>query len=298
MAPRTVQAYLRFVRKLADFYRCSPDKITEEQLRRWLLHLKIEKQYAYGSLRVAFSGIKFFYTRTCKRNWRTLAETKLQNIKTLPEVITPEQVQQIIDACSTLRMAVFFWTVYSLGLRIDEALNLQVGDIDSQRMMVHVHCGKGAKDRYVPLPQSTLRGLRLYWKTHRNPTFLFPAESRNHQQASIATTPMSITSAQHAIKKITRKLNFGKKVSTHTLRHSYATHLLEAGASLKAIQKFLGHSSLQTTMVYLHLTETAEADTRKLIDRLFVRRPRKAHSGRANSTIPNSKSATPLKRNR
>jgi len=105
MAQRTVHGYLRSVKQLADFCQCPPDKITEDQLRRWLLHLKIEKRFAYGSLRVAFSGIKFFYTRTCKRNWRTLAETKLQNIKTLPEVLTRQQVQQIIDACSTLRHA-------------------------------------------------------------------------------------------------------------------------------------------------------------------------------------------------
>ena len=175
-----------------------------------------------------------------------------------------------MDACTTIRMATFFWTVYSLGLRLEEAINLQIGDIDSRRMMVHVHRGKGAKDRYIPLPQSTLHGLRVYWKIHRNPILLFPAEGRNHMDAATSATSMSVTSVQGAIKKIARQLNFAKKVSTHTLRHSYATHLLEAGASLKAIQKYLGHSSLQTTMVYLHLTETAEADTRKLINRIFV----------------------------
>ena len=128
--------------------------------------------------------------------------------------------------------------------------------------MVHIHRGKGAKDRYVPLPQSTLAALRLFWKTHRNPRFLFPAEGRDHQDGSTVQTPMSISTVQSAFKKITQQLNFGKKVSCHTLRHSYATHLLEAGVSLKAIQKYLGHSSLQTTLIYLHLTEIAEADAR------------------------------------
>jgi len=272
MAQRTVHGYLRSVRQLADYCRCSPDQISEEQLRRWLLYLKNERQFAYGSLRVAFSGVKFFFTRTCRRDWKTLAETKLQNIKSLPEVITIGQVHQVIDACSTPRMATYFWTVYSLGLRIEEGLNLRIGDIDSQRMMIHVHRGKGAKDRYLPLPSSTLQALRDFWKTHRNPVLLFPADGRNHQGVSTAVTPMSVTSVQRAIKQIADQLNFGKKISTHTLRHSYATHLLEAGASLKAIQKLLGHSSLQTTMVYLHLTEVAEADTRKLIDRIFVRK--------------------------
>ena len=154
---------------------------------QWLLHPQLEKQFAYGSLRVAFSGIKFFYTRTCKRNWKTISETKLQNVKSLPNVLTREQVQQIINACTTLRMATFFWTVYSLGLRLEEELNLQVSDIDSQRIMVHIHRGKGAKDRYIPLPAATLQRLRDYWPAHCNPLWLFPAESRNHQLAATAT---------------------------------------------------------------------------------------------------------------
>ena len=149
MSERTHTGYLRAVRQLADYSTTSPGRITEDQLRRYFLYLKNEKKFAYGSLRVAFSGIKFFYTRTCKRNWQTLAEMKLQNINTLPEVLTSGQVHQIIDACNTDRMAVYFWTVYSLGLRMQEGLNLQVGDIDSERMMVHVHRGKGAKDRYI-----------------------------------------------------------------------------------------------------------------------------------------------------
>lgn len=156
MSERTHAGYLRAVRQLADYCKASPDKITEDQLRRYFLYLKNEKKFAYGSLRVVFSGIKFFYTRTCKRNWETLAQMKLQNVKSLPEVLTIRQVHQIIDSATTPRIAVYFWTVYSLGLRLQEGLNLQVGDIDGERMMVHVHRGKGAKDRHVPLPSETL----------------------------------------------------------------------------------------------------------------------------------------------
>ena len=141
MRERTHVAYLRAVRKLAEYCQTPPDKISEDQLRRFFLYLKNEKQFAYGSLRVAFSGIKFFYTRTCKRSWETLAKMKLQNVSTLPEVLTIEQVHAIIDACTTQRMAVYFWTVYSLGLRMQEGLNLQVGDVDARRGMVHVHRG-------------------------------------------------------------------------------------------------------------------------------------------------------------
>ena len=279
MSKRTHEGYLRAMRQLADFCKLSPDQITEDQLRKFFLHLKNDKEFASGSLRVAFSGVKFFYTRTCRRDWQTLAQMKIQNVKSLPEVLTIEQVHQIIDGCRTQRMAAFFWTVYSLGLRLEEALNLHVGDIDSKRIMVHVHRGKGAKDRYIPLPESTLKVLREFWLTHRHRTFVFPADGRDHRGVSHpkgpsqAKTPMSVTAVQGAIKQITKKIDFGKKVSTHTLRHCYATHLLEAGVPLRLIQQYLGHSSLQTTMIYLHLTHTAAVDALRVLNDLF-RRPR------------------------
>lgn len=272
MSERTVHGYLRSVRQLADFCQTSPDKVTEAQLRRFFLHLKNERHFAYGSLRVAFSGIKFFYTRTCKRNWETLATMKLQNVKTLPEVLTIKQVHRIVDAVRVERIAVYFWTVYSMGLRLDEARNLQVGDIDAERGLVHIHRGKGAKDRYVPLPSSTLHWLRKHWLTHRHPRLLFPAEGRNHKQSRTSQTPIQTSTVQKAMKGVVDQQRFGKKVSIHTLRHSYATHLLEAGVSLRVIQQYLGHSSLQTTMVYLHLTETAEAKAREAIEKLFRRK--------------------------
>lgn len=297
MAKRTHEGYLRAVRQLADFCKCSPDKVTEDQLRNFFLHQKNDQNFASGSLRVSFSGVKFFYTRTCKRDWETLAQMRIKDVKSLPEVLTIEQVHQIIDHCRTMRMAVYFWTVYSLGLRMNEGLHLQIGDIDGQRMMVHIHRGKGAKDRYIPLPMSTLMALRRFWLTHRHPKFLFPADGRDHRGvshlrsaktrsangtgtgaepvpfASQATTTMSETAVQGAMKLITKQINFGKKVSTHTLRHSFATHLLEAGISLRLIQQYLGHSSLQTTMIYLHLTHTAAVDALRVINEVF-RRPR------------------------
>ena len=236
------------------------------------MHLIVELEVAPGTQRVALSGLKFFYRTTCPRKWKVLQQTKINYGNALPEVITQPQVFQIIDACRTFRLKTLVWTTYTLGLRISEAVHLQVGDIDSHRMMIHIHRGKGAKDRYLPLPNATLRALRAFWATHRNRTFLFPAEGRNHQDGSKSKTPMSISTVQSAIKGIVEELNFGKKVSMHTLRHSFATHLLEAGVSLKAIQKFLGHSSLQTTMIYLHLTQTAEVDARSVMNELFAGR--------------------------
>jgi len=268
---RTQQAYLRAVRKLAEFYRMSPAKLSEQQVRQYFLTIKNEHHYAPGSLRVAFNGIRFFYTHTCKRNWQTLRQVKIPNSKTLPEVLTIEQVHQIIDACKVERIAVYLWTVYSMGLRLEEGLNLQVGDIDAARGLIHIHRGKGAKDRYVPIPSVTLAWLRKYWLTHRHPPLLFPAEGRDHKQAPTAKNPMAQSTVQKPMKQIVDQIGFGKKISIHTLRHSYATHLLEAGVSLKVIQKYLGHSSLQTTLIYLHLTETAEADAREAIERVMTR---------------------------
>ena len=271
-ANRTVHGYLRAVRQLSDFAQRRPNKITEAQLRAYFIHLQDEKHFAYGSQRVAYSGIKFFYTRTCKRDWKTLQTMKLRQANTLPEVLTIEQVHQVIDACRVERIACYLWTVYSMGLRLDEARHLQVSDIQADRGFVHIHRGKGAKDRYVPLPKFTLSWLRQHWATHRHPQFLFPAEGRNHKQSAVSQTPIETSTVQKAMKKIAQQLKLGRKVSIHTLRHSYATHLLEARVSLKVIQQYLGHSSLQTTMIYLHLTDTAETEARAAIDRLFRRK--------------------------
>lgn len=269
LSQRTQEAYLRAVRKLAAHFGLSPDRLSEEQLRDYFLFLKNEKEFAPGSLRVAFNGIKFFYTQTVPRNWEVLKRMRIPRQKTLPDVLTIDEVHALIGAVRTQRNAVYFWTVYSLGLRLEEGLNLHVGDIDSRRMMVHVHRGKGAKDRYIPLPTATLAALRDYWKTHRNPKLLFPANGRKHQGASTTSRPMDATTVQGCIKRVVTKLKMTKRISIHTLRHSYASHLLEAGVNLKMIQQLLGHSSLRTTMVYLHLTDTAEGDGRARIEQLM-----------------------------
>lgn len=221
-AKRTVYGYVRAVRKLADFHQKPPHDITESEVRRFLLHLIVELEVAAGTQSVILSGLKFFFRTTCPRQWDVLDQTKLNYGNALPEVITQRQVFLMIDACRTIRMKTFVWTTYTLGLRIGEAVNLQVGDIDSERMMVHIHRGKGAKDRYVPLPDATLAGLRAFWRTHRNPTLLFPAEGRDHQDGATSTSPMSISTVQGCIKQIVDQLQFGKKVTTHTLRQVYS----------------------------------------------------------------------------
>ena len=268
MADRTHDGYLREVRKLAAYYDLPPDQLSEQQVGEYLLYLINECNFTPGSLGVTYSGTKFFYTVTLPRDWQVLKKLRRPKQKTLPAVMTIDEVHRLIGAIKQHRNAAYFWTVYSLGLRLEEGLNLQVGDLDSGRMMVHVHRGKGAKDRYLPLPKSTLKILREYWPTHRNPTLLFPAIGRNKQAASTTSRPMDATTVQGCMKRVVEKLEFKKKISIHTLRHSIATHLFEAGVSLRWIQKFLGHSSLQTTLIYLHLTDDGEDNGRAKLDEI------------------------------
>jgi site-specific recombinase XerD len=270
LSQRTQEAYLRAVRQLAAHFRQAPDQLAEKQLREYLLYLKNDKQFAPSSLIIAACGIKFFYTHTAPRDWKTLQKLRVPRAKTLPDVLTIDEVRRLIDAVRTPHNRTYFWTVYSLGLRLQEGLNLQVGDIDGARMLVHVHHGKGAKDRYVPLPLRTLTLLRQYWATHRHPLWLFPATGRDHQHAASATGPMERSSVQGAMRRVVQELDFRKAISIHTLRHSYATHLLEAGVNLRLIQQYLGHSSLQTTMVYLHLTSLGQEQARAAIERVMV----------------------------
>jgi integrase/recombinase XerD len=269
LSQRTQEAYVQAVRQLAAHWGQAPDQISEQQVRDYFLFLKNDKKFAPSSLKIAHSGIKFFYTRTVPRDWPTLQKLRVPRQKTLPDVLTIDEVRRLIEAVHTPHNKAYLWTVYSLGLRLTEGLHLQVGDIDGQRMLVHVHRGKGAKDRYVPLPPKTLLTLRQYWVTHRNPTWLFPATGRNRKSASTATEPMAKASVQGALRRVVLELGFRKAVSIHTLRHSYATHLLEAGVSLRLIQQYLGHSSLQTTTVYLHLTSQGQEQARTAIDKLM-----------------------------
>jgi integrase/recombinase XerD len=269
LAEGTQKAYLRVVKQLAAHFHKPPDQISEQEFRNYLLYLKNERHYSPSSLKIAASGILFFFTHTVPRDWPTFKTLSIPRPRSLPDVLSIDEVRRLIEVVRTAHNKAFFWTVYSLGLRVQEALNLQVGDIDSARMVVHVHRGKGAKDRYVPLPPRTLTVLRQYWATHRHPVWLFPATGRDHDHAGSATEPMARASVHGAMKRLVKELGIKKRVTIHTLRHSYATHLLEAGINLRLIQQYLGHGSLQATMIYLHLTSLGQEQARATINRLM-----------------------------
>lgn len=270
LSPRTQQVYLWAVRQLAKYTGLSPDKISEEQLRQYFLYLRNEKNFARGSLSISYCAIRFFYSHTVRRNWATLRNLRVMKERKLPAVLSVSEVQQLLAAIKKLRHRTLLFTVYSLGLRSEEARHLQIGDIQSQRMLVHVHRGKGAKDRYVPLPEKTLIVLREYWATHRNPRWVFPAHGRDSKQAGTTDRPVSVSGVRKCLLRIVEQLGWTKRsICIHTLRHSYATHLLEAGVNLRQIQKYLGHSSLLTTTLYLHLTTQGEEQARAKINQLM-----------------------------
>jgi len=268
MSERTQQCYARAVRMLMEhFDGKDPRDITEEELQEYLLFRRNDCDWASSTLKICYSGLKFFFVNVLQRDWHIFEILKAQREQKLPCVLSREEVYRILQEVKTFHNYVFLSTVYSCGLRLQEALHLQVSDIDSDRMRIHVHRGKGAKDRFVPLPLETLILLRQYWATHRNPNLIFPALGRGHKDGPTSKNPMSIESVQGALRKAVIAAGIKKRrVTIHTLRHSYATHMLEAGVNIRVIQRYLGHAVLQTTMVYLHLTTKGQEDAFEIIN--------------------------------
>lgn len=275
---RTRQAYSRSLRMLVEFFDKEPDQISEEELQQYFLHRKTKDKWSPNTMRIAYCGIKFFYEHVIQRDWHILCLLRAQNEQRLPTVLSRDEIQRIFSKVTTFHNFVYLTTVYSCGLRLQEGLFLEVSDIDSDRMMIHVHRGKGAKDRYVPLPHETLQLLRAHWASHRNPKLIFPALGRNSKGGPTAQRPMAIESVQGALRRSKFEAGIQKKrVSVHTLRHSYATHLLEAGVNLRVIQRYLGHSRLETTMIYLHLTQKGHEDAYQRINDIMKGFPHDNH---------------------
>ena len=259
------------MRKLIEFYDGKdPDKITEDELKKYFIHRQDVDKWQPNTMRICYSGIKLFYLHVVQRDWHLLKIIKAPREKRLPSVLSREEVERIIGNIATFHNYAYLLTVYSCGLRLQEGLFLQISDIDGARKFIHVHRGKGAKDRYVPLPDATYHLLREYWRTHRNPKLIFPALGRGHNLGPTSETPMAIDSVQGAFREAKIKAGIRKRhVSIHTLRHSYATHLLEGGIHVRAVQRYLGHSQLETTMVYLHLTSKGQDDSFAIINNVM-----------------------------
>jgi integrase/recombinase XerD len=262
LAERTQEAYVNAVHQLSRQLKKSPESINEEELREYFLYLKNEQRVAESTFSIALCGIKFLFEHTLGKEWHTLQFTRPDRKKKLPVVFSMEEVKRVLDCVHRFEYQVCLKTIYACGLRLLEGTRLRVKAIDSDRQMLHVMEGKGGKDRYVPLPDHTLRLLRHLWVTHRNPEWMFP--SRNELAA------IDESAIQKAFKAALRESGVHKDASVHTLRHSYATHLLEAGVDLRIIQTYLGHASPATTAIYTHLTSVTEAQVTQRINQIHA----------------------------
>jgi integrase/recombinase XerD len=257
LAAKTQQSYIRAVRQLAEHYRKSPDLITEEELRQYFLYLSTEKHLARSTVTVSLSAFKFLYEHTLRQPFPILDLLRPRLAQALPVVLSVDEVWQILGHLH-LRYRVCLSTIYTCGLRVHEGAQLRVAEIDSARMQLHIQASKGNKDRYVPLPPRTLTLLRTFWVTHRNPIWLFPAAGPGGAAPATASGPISDRSVQRAFQAALQESRITKPATVHTLRHSWATHLLEAGVNLRVIQVWLGHRSPTTTALYTHLTQKVE----------------------------------------
>lgn len=273
-AERTVDAYVRAVAQLAKFYHGSPDQLTEEQLRAYLLHLTTVQKLAGSSLTVALCGLRFFYEQTLGRQWTVLDIARPKSEKKLPVVLSRAEVWRILAEVQRPAYRVCLTMMYACGLRLLEGVHLQVPAVDGARKMLHIHHGKGGRDRLVPLPDATLALLREHWRTHHNPLWVFPAPTRRRQRPihDPAVGPVGATSLQKAFTRAVKQSGVHKRAHVHTLRHSYATHLLESGVPLPLIQEYLGHTSLSTTAIYTHLTRELREAALDPINGLMLKR--------------------------
>jgi site-specific recombinase XerD len=267
LSARTQESYIRVVRQLAEYYHQPPDQLSEAQLRQYFLYLKNEKRAARNTCTQVLCALKFLYRHTLQREWPILDFVRPAPEHKLPVILSVEEVGQVLGCLRQAHYRVCLSTIYGCGLRLLEGVRLQVGDIDSSRMVLHVRGGKGNKDRYVPLPERTLAQLRGYWLRHRHREWLFPG------QGWAQSRPMNESGVQKAFGAALKESGIPKAASVHTLRHSYAPHLLEAGLNLRQIQSYLGHDSLSSTALYTHLTAKAEVNAVAVINQLMADLP-------------------------
>jgi site-specific recombinase XerD len=246
-AQSTVTAYISALREFAGYFKRPPDQLGPEQIREFQLHLIRDRKLAVNTVKQRMAAVQFFFLKTLKRAYLQEEFPYPKTPSKLPAVLSQEEVTRLIDSAANLTHRAMLMTLYSTGLRRAELVRLKVTDIDSQRMVIHVRQGKGSKDRDVPLSPKLLDTLREYWRRTRPQTYLFPGQSGD--------APLTTKAVWHACHNAVDRAGIQKKISPHSLRHSYATHLLESGADLRTIQLLLGHADIKHTIVYLHLSQ-------------------------------------------
>lgn len=244
---KTIKSYSWHVGQFVQYVSADVETLVEEDIRRYLYHVKTELHYSVSNLSQAFSAIKFLYRNTLQMPLKLHTLRGPRQTRRLPVVLSRQELKQLFDSVDNLKHRTIFITAYAAGLRLSEVAHLRVNDIDSDRMQIRVQQGKGKKDRYTLLSERLLQRLREYWRIYRPKQWLFPGQS--------GVKPISITCIQRVFKEARNKTSISKPITMHTLRHSFATHLLEQGVDIYTIQKLLGHKYLQSTVVYLHLQQ-------------------------------------------
>ncbi len=246
-SPNTVKQYVYCVRNLVKHFMRPPDELTIEDINDFQLHLTKERKVAWSTFNLYVFAIRVFFVETLKKDWAIAAIPYQKTGRKLPEILCGSELRALFKSVANIKHRAILMTVYSAGLRVSEVVHLQVSDIDSQRMVIRVDQGKGRKDRYVPLSEAVLPILRRYWKVARPADWLFPGQ---HQES-----PLSRSSVQRVFKTAKANARITKKVTVHSLRHSFATHLLEKGTDIRTIQRLLGHRSLSSTQLYTHVAK-------------------------------------------
>jgi integrase/recombinase XerD len=257
-APSTQEAYVSAVADLAKYYNQSPDLLDKEKIQGYLLYLMEERRLAWSTCNVAVSGIRFFYTHTLGMDSMHLGIPPMKTQAKLPEILSAKEIERLLKCAFNLKHRAVLMTTYAAGLRVSEVVNLRLADIDSGRMMIRVRQGKGNKDRYTVLSTRLLTELRTYYRESKPGFWLFHGTYNDRQ--------MHIGTAQKMYYTAKERACITKKGGIHTLRHCFATHLLEAGVDLRTIQALMGHTSIISTMGYLRVTSKKLAATRSPLD--------------------------------
>ena len=271
-AQRTIETYVGRIVAFAKHFGRSPDLLGPQEVRTFQLHL-LERHVSWSSFNQTVCALRFLYGTTLGRPEQLPLIPYGKRPKTLPSVLAPQEVLRLIDAAPTPRDRIFLQVAYGCGLRLSELIHLRVTDIDSARMVIQVRQGKGAKDRLVPLSPRLLQELRAYWRRYRPSAWLFPGDKPGQ--------PISGSNLQRRFGQLVQRVGLTKHCSLHTLRHSYATHLLEAGVDLLTLKTLLGHKTLETTTRYLHVNSQRLQQTPSLLDLLVVPRPTAGAGGQA-----------------
>lgn len=277
--PPTKKEYVRYVRRLSDHFNCDPATLTEDQLRSYFLFLRQEKKFSGSAMSIGKAAFQLFFGEHLGHgDWKVFSELVIRRNAPLPLVLSREEVQRALGCLREERFRVCLRLIYHGGLRVGEAVKIKVTDLDAAQGRLHIRLGKGGKDRSVPITARMIEELRAFWKTHRNPVWLFPAPGRPWRSWRTATslrwlqnaqTHLSVSAVQNAFRLARAESGIHPQSCVHTLRHCYATHLLEEGVSLRLISQYLGHASLDVTVIYTHLTAVNEGHARAALDRLM-----------------------------